>query len=160
MQRSAVLLQCLLCIWAAPGVPARADTPPEAKPAPSGEFSPTLDRLMKLPSSLDYGAGERGGMTPGEWRARYRALNEALEFEQKALEAAQKELSKIASTSDAWTLAAPIPGAVGAANDAPLDYQLHQEIQRRKSEIEHLERALLELDVRADFAGVPAEWRE
>jgi hypothetical protein len=115
---------------------------------------------MKLPSSLDYGAGERGGMTPGEWRARYRALNEALEFEQKALEAAQEELSKIARTSDAWTLAAPIPGAVGAANEAPLDYQLRQEIQRRKSEIEHLERALLELDVRADFAGVPAEWRE
>lgn len=115
---------------------------------------------MKLPSNLEFGAGERGGMTPGEWRARYRDLRAALEFEREGLKAAQAELSKIASTSEAWTLAAPIPGGTGAAADAPLDYQLRQEIHRRKGEIEHLEHALRDLDVRADLAGVPAEWRQ
>ena len=100
------------------------------------------------------------GMTPGEWRLRYRELRRGLEYEEKALEDAQAELSKIASTADAWTLAAPIPGGGAAATDAPLDYQLRQEIKRHKAEVEHLERALRELDVRADLAGVPAEWRQ
>lgn len=127
---------------------------------PSGETSPTLDRLLQLPSGLNYGGGEKGGMTPGEWRLRYRELRRGLEYEEKALEDAQAELSKIASTADAWTLAAPIPGGGAAAADAPLDYQLRQEIKRHKAEVEHLERALRELDVRADLAGVPAEWRQ
>jgi hypothetical protein len=99
-------------------------------------------------------------MTPGEWRVRYRNLREALEYEREGLEAAREELAKIASTASAWTLAAPIPGASAAAADAPLDYQLRQEIRRHKSEIEHLERALRDLDVRADLAGVPSAWRE
>jgi hypothetical protein len=70
------------------------------------------------------------------------------------------ERSKIASTTDAWTLAPPIPGGGAAAGEAPLDYQIRQEIQRHRSEVEHLERALRELDVQADLAGVPAEWRQ
>ena len=141
--------------------------PPAAEPSapppaivPQGEEASQLDKLMKLPSSLDYGAGERGGMTPGEWRARYRALREDLAWEREALEVAQAELEKIAGGSDAWTLAPAVPGVAAATADAPLDYELRQSIRRHKAEIEHLERALRELDVRADLAGVPAEWRE
>ena len=160
MQRRAVPLLCFLWIAAAFAGPVASESPAEPGATPSGESSPTLDRLLELPAGLNYGGGQKGGLTPGEWRVRYQELRRALEYEEKALADAQAELDKVASTSSAWTLAAPIPGAGAASSDAPLDYQLRQVIRRHKNEIEHLERALRELDVRADLAGVPAEWRQ
>jgi hypothetical protein len=157
--RAALLSSILIALGASAGL-AEPEAPGSGSEPPEGvEVSPTLDRLLQLPSSLEYGGGERGGMTRGQWRARYRELRDALGANQKALESAQKELQTIAGSADAWTVGPPIPGG-GASHDAPLDYQLRQEIQRYKSEIEHLERTLRELDVRADLAGVPAEWRE
>ncbi|MGI9431971.1 MAG: hypothetical protein ACR2PQ_07145 [Myxococcota bacterium] len=160
MQRRAAPLLCLLWIAVAFAGPVAAESPAEPGAIPSGESSPTLDRLLELPSGLNYGGGEKGGMTPGEWRVRYQELRGALAYEEKVLADAQAQMDKVASTTSAWTLAAPIPGASAGNSDAPLDYQLRQQIQRHKNEIEHLERALRELDVRADLAGVPAEWRQ
>jgi hypothetical protein len=43
--------------------------------------------------------------------------------------------------------------------DAPLDYQLRVSIRRHRSEIERLERKLKQLEIEANLAGVPPEWR-
>lgn len=118
-----------------------------------------LDQLLKLPQGLEYGGGERGGLTRGEWRGRFVSLRAALERERHLLEASRGELAKVAGSAEAWSIGPPIPGAQ-ASSDTPLDYRLRQEINQHKAEVERLERALRELTVQADLAGVPVEWRE
>lgn len=142
------------------GAAARGEEPgpetPEPSPAPSERPAPSLDQLMKLPSSGDYGVERRAGLTRGEWRARFARLDTALAEEQRGLEAAQGELDRIAGSADQWLFGPP-----GTTNtDAPLDYRLRQEIDRRKEEIERLKRARKDLSVEANLAGVPEEWRE
>jgi hypothetical protein len=53
---------------------------------------------------------------------------------------------------------APVPG-LEPSPDAPLDYQLRVAIRRHRSEIERLERKLKQLEIEANLAGVPPEWR-
>ena len=50
----------------------------------------------------------------------------------------------------------------GAANppEAPLDFQLRQELRRHREEVERLEGRLRELEIEANLAGVPEDWRE
>lgn len=141
---------------------AGAESPAGAPSGPTGATGPGekvgLDQLLELPDSLDYGGQEKGGLTRGEWRARFQSLREQLDNEKRLLAAAQAELGEIAGSADAWSVGPPIPGA--GASDAPLDYRLRQEITRHKDEIERLERALRDLQVRADLVGVPDDWRE
>jgi hypothetical protein len=44
--------------------------------------------------------------------------------------------------------------------DAPLDFRLRQEITRHKEEIERLKSARDSLEVEANLAGVPEDWRK
>lgn len=132
--------------------------------APSGEGAPVaeppaprvgLDELLKLPSSVDTAVERRGGLTRGEWRARFERIERELAQERRELEAAQRELDRIAGSVDQWLLGPP-----GMTNtDAPLDYRLRQEIARHKSEIERLEGARRDLEVEANLASVPSDWR-
>jgi hypothetical protein len=125
------------------------EAPAQAPPAVG------LDRLLKLPSGIDYGMERRGGLTRGEWRQRFAKVNEELERERRGLDAAQGELGKIAGTSSQWAVGPP-----GTTNtDTPLDYRLRQEIKRHKDEIERLEKDKTSLDVEANLAGVPPDWR-
>ena len=155
----------LLVAGLAAAVPAAAQQgegagDPAAGGAGSGESAPPvgLDQLLKLPSSLDYSVQTRGGQTPGEWRARFRRLEEALVAEREALAEAEGRLEDVARSTDPWTVGPALPG-VATRSEAPLDYELRQEIRRRREEIERLERQLRELSVEADLAGVPPEWR-
>lgn len=134
-----------------------------AVPAPAQE--PTaeprrieLDELLKLPESLRYEVDQRGGATRGEWRERFVTLREALAQERAALEKARRELEAVAVGTHAWSLG--LPGAGSAAAQAPLDYRLRNEIRQHEAEIERLERRLGDLEVEANLAGVPPEWRE
>ena len=153
------VLPVLAVLGAASGAEAQA---PKGEDPPDGTGRPpvSLDRLLELPSGLDYGVEERGGRTPGEWRSEFRTLRARLAYEERQLEAAQAELQKIAGSSSSWSVGPPIPGATAANSEAPLDYRLRQEINRHKGEIEALERALRALEVEANLAGVPAQWRE
>lgn len=126
--------------------------------APSAAPRVELDKLLKLPPSMDYSVDTRGGQTPGEWRGRFQRIRTALVSERQALEEAETRLEETASGSDAWRIAPPIPGA-GSTADAPLDFQLRQEIRKRREEIAHLEQELQELEIEADLAGVPEAWR-
>lgn len=155
--RARVALALLALVFARPAAgraeepapAAEADAPAQATPAVG------LDRLLKLPSGIDYGVERRGGLTRGEWRQRFARVQASLKEERSGLEVAQQELSRIAGTSSQWAVGPP-----GTTNtETPLDYRLRQEIKRRKDEIERLEKEESDLDVEANLAGVPPDWR-
>lgn len=133
-------------------LPADAEEPAEAAPRVE------LDELLKLPGSLRYDVDQKGGATRGEWRERFLSLRESLGQERESLERAKRELEEVAGGTDAWKLA--LPGAGNAATEAPLDYRLRNEIRQHEAEIERLEHRLRDLEVEANLAGVPPEWRE
>jgi hypothetical protein len=133
-----------------PGGAEDPTTPAAQRPAPS------LDQLMKLPANVDYGMERRAGLTRGEWRGRFARVDASRAEEKRGLEAAQAELDRIAGSADQWLFGPP--GTT--STDAPLDYRLRQEITRRKQEIERLERIRKDLEVEANLAAVPDEWRE
>jgi hypothetical protein len=132
----------------------RAEEPELAAPAPQPAG---LDRLLKLPEGQSYGVDRRGGLSRGEWKARFNELREALAGEKRALAHAQLQLDEVASSTSNWQMA-PIPG-LEVSPDAPLDYQLRHVIRRHKSEIERLGNRLGELEIEANLAGVPEDWR-
>jgi hypothetical protein len=136
------------------GAALRAEEP---APAPPGPKPAGLDRLLKLPEGQSYGVDRRGGLSRGEWRARFIELREAIAGEKRGLVAAQLRLDEVASSTSNWQMA-PIPG-LEVSPDAPLDYQLRHVIRRHKSEIERLENRLSELEIEANLAGVPEDWR-
>ena len=114
-----------------------------------------LDQLLKLPPSVSTGVERRGGMTRGEWRSRFERIEVQLAAEQRSLAEAQKERDRVAHSSDQWLMGAP-----GMTNtDAPLDYRLRQQITQHKEEIERLKSARDALEVEANLAGVPEDWR-
>jgi hypothetical protein len=116
-----------------------------------------LDQLLKLPDSQSYGVDRRGGLSRGEWRTRFLEVRTSLDDERKALATSQGKLDEVAGSASNWQMA-PIPG-MEPSPDAPLDYQLRLQIRRHKSEIDRLEKKLRELEIEANLAGVPEEWR-
>ncbi len=149
---------------AAPEAPVAAEpAPAPALPAPAPAGAPgevDLDTLLKLPSGLDYEVQTRGGETRGEWRSRFRTLRARLAHEKQALAEAEAKLAETAQAASQWTLAPPIPGAEAAMADAPLDFELRQDMKRHRQEIELIERQLQELEIEANLANVPPSWRE
>ena len=129
-----------------------------AAPGRAEEPAPNvgLDQLLKLPPSVSTGVERKGGMTRGEWRGRFERLDGQLASEQQSLAVKQKERDRVAHSSDQWLMGAP-----GMTNtEAPLDYRLRQEITQHKEEIERLKTARDSLEVEANLAGVPEDWRE
>jgi len=127
---------------------------PATEPAPEPA---QLDRLLKLPESQSFGVDRRGGLSRGEWRTRFLEVRTSLDSERQSLATAQGKLDEVAGNASNWQMA-PIPG-MEPSPDAPLDYQLRLQIRRHKSEIERLEKKLRELEIEANLAGVPEEWR-
>jgi hypothetical protein len=156
-RRPGTLLALSAAAWllAAPGV--AEDAAPVEEPLAASESPPPvgLDRLLKLPASVDYSVERRAGLTRGEWRTRFERIDTALEAEKQGLSTAQAELDRVAGSADQWLLGPP-----GMTNtEAPLDYRLRQEINRRKQEIERLESGRKDLEIEANLAGVPEDWR-
>ncbi|HVP28004.1 MAG TPA: hypothetical protein VMW35_02435 [Myxococcota bacterium] len=149
--------------------PARAAEP--AAPAPAKAESATgaatsetgqgvdLDRLLKLPSSGDYGMEKRGGATRAEWRSRFREARGDVDKSKKKLGTLQDKLDQAASESDSPWRFVP-PGASAAPSDNTENFSLTEAIRREKSELQRAEKRLRDLDVEANLAGVPADWRE
>lgn len=130
----------------------------DAQAGEGGSETPVrLERLLELPSSIDYTVERRGSATRGEWRERFRETRASLDHARTALEKAQRELEGMAEDSEAWQLAPP--GATEATN-APLSYRLRQEIRRQRAEVRRAEQRLRELEVEAELAGVPPDWRQ
>jgi len=137
---------------------AAAEPEPEAKAQPPPAVE--LDRLLKLPPTVEVQREQIGSATKSQWRARFASARAEHDAAVAGLEAAQKKLGTVAETSEAWTMAPPGAGATAGANEAPVDYQLRQEVRRGREDLIRSEQNLRELTIEADLAGVPADWRE
>jgi hypothetical protein len=130
------------------------ETPPVA--AAAGEGDVALDQLLTLPADRTYSVEKKGGLTRGEWRARYGEVRADLQKERTAYEETQLKLEDAAG--GAWSVN-PIPGAEQDTSRNPVDFQLRTQLRKHREEIERLERKLRQLDIEANLAGVPEEWR-
>ncbi|HEU4431280.1 MAG TPA: hypothetical protein VFT98_21150 [Myxococcota bacterium] len=135
----------------------------EGEPAPSATEPPAeskpgvaLDQLLTLPEDRTYAVDRKGGMTRGEWRTRYGEVRADLQKERAALAVTQDKLDDASGAQ--WSVN-PIPGAESDPSKSPVDFQLRTELRRHREEIERLERKLRQLDIEANLAGVPEEWR-
>jgi hypothetical protein len=139
---------------------ARADGPAVAPTAPP---KVTLDQLLKLPDTVEYTSELKGGATPDEWRKRFREARADLEHARAALEQSLAEMHE-SGDSGAWKVAPPGLGNVtnnstSGEDAAPSNYQLSMEIKRQRGEVRRAEQALSDLEVEANLAGVPDDWR-
>jgi hypothetical protein len=116
-----------------------------------------LGRLLKLPDSYAKPTESRRGMGRSEWEVRFESVRLELAESHAALEAAQTELGNAAGDSSQWSVAAP--GTSPNPENTPLSYKLRQEIRRNREIIERSEKKLRSLEIEADLAEVPANWR-
>jgi hypothetical protein len=121
----------------------------------------SLDKLLKIPPTVSFEPTERGHSTKAEWRERFDEANSDLAKARAELAETQAKLAEIGSESSAWTMGAPGLSSVDreVAVDAPLDQTLSKEMKRRRAEVERAERRRAELEVEANLAQVPDDWR-
>ena len=156
---AAALGLCLGCAGAARAEEPAREAPATAPVAPSEATPPSgvaLDQLLTLPSERTYSVERKAGLTRGEWRARYGEVRIDLEKERQALEATQLKLEDAGGGQ--WSVN-PIPGSDSDTSRSPIDFQLRTELRRHREEVERLERKLRQLDIEANLAGAPEEWR-
>jgi hypothetical protein len=120
---------------------------------------PDLDRLLKLPDSMEYSSDEKAGATRSEWRQRFYDAHAGVASAEKALEKAQSELKETVGAKSEWQLAPPGMPADASSEDSSSAFQLRQEVKRRRGEVDRTRARLRELEVEANLAGVPQEWR-
>jgi len=125
----------------------------------SSSKSVTLDRLLTLPATPLIESGQRGGLTRGEWSARFADAEAAVETAKAELDASLDKMSEVVGKSSNWKVAAPGVQA-GISDDSPANYGLKHEVQRKREDVARAERALLDLGVEASLAGVPEEWQK
>lgn len=151
------LIACatLLCAMVATG-PALAEEAPPMEPK-AGAPEVGLDQLLRLPNSYDADVDRRSGATETEWRRRFREARQELADAEKRLAEIERELKETSQTSAGWSVAAP-----GAADPqaSPLSLRLREEVKVQRARIEAANRRIRELEVEADLAAVPPEWRE
>jgi hypothetical protein len=129
---------------------AEVDSPPK---------SVTLDRLLTLPARPLTESGQRGGLTRGEWSGRFADAEAAVETAKAELDASLEKTAEVVGKAGNWNVAAP-GGQAAANDDAPANYGLKQEVQRKREGVARAERALRDLGVEANLAGVPKEWQK
>jgi hypothetical protein len=133
----------------------------DAKSTPAPAATPPavgMDRLLKLPSEYKPDMETRGGATRAEWRERFQKARGEIDTTKHALESAQTKLEEAAADSSSpWRVSAP--GAGTSTGESTERYPLTYEVKRQKEELERAERRLRDLDVEANLAGVPKDWR-
>jgi len=144
---------------------AQAEEPPvgnasEAPAAAPGDAQPAtgvaLDQLLTLPSNRTYAVERKGGLTRAEWRTRYGEVRGDLQKERAALEETEAKLEEAGGGQ--WSVN-PIPGAESDTSRSPIDFQIRTQLRKHREEIDRLERKQRQLDIEANLAGVPEEWR-
>ncbi len=132
--------------------------------APAHGEDPTppvaLDNLLRLPTGYQAPPPPpEGGATldETEWREKFAEAQRDVFRAQRKLDASEEELREIAKTSDTWSLAPP--GSQAQSPSGPLSYELRQRLDRQRAELERAEKALQSLQIQANIAGVPEEWR-
>ena len=145
----------VLAVWLVVATTAQAEA--GASQATGNAPKVDLGRLLKLPDSYAKPAESRRGMGRPEWEVRFESVRLELAESHAALEAAQTELGNAAGDSSQWSVAAP--GTSPNPENTPLSYKLRQEIRRNREIIERNQKKLRSLEIEADLAEVPANWR-
>jgi hypothetical protein len=105
-------------------------------------------------------AEKKGGRTKNQWLERYRTVQRDLEKAQENLAESRAVLEeRMGNETSSWKMAAPGMGDASRTSDAPTDYKLTQQLKRDREELARSERAVQDLDVEANLAGVPEDWR-
>jgi hypothetical protein len=130
--------------------------------ARSPEGDPGIDALLQLPSSYSMDEPDAvAGANEKEWRRRFMKAESALATARDQLEATRAELDSVAGEggSSQWSIAPPGSSSGNNATNSPMSFKLRQQLREDRERIEQLEKALRELRIEADLAGVPQHWR-
>jgi hypothetical protein len=128
----------------------------EVEPPPK---SVTLDQLLTLPSALPVESGQHGGLTRGEWSGRFAEAEADVQTAKAELDESLDKLSEVVGKASNWKVAAPGLQAPPSEN-SPANYGLKQGVQRKREDVARAERALRDLIVEANLAGVPKDWHK
>lgn len=151
-----------------PSIPARASEGKSAEPPepPIRGSGPRLDSLLELPPGFGAGSGSPAvaGTSEAEWRRRFEQARRARAEARARLAATRRELDGVVEEGGGsqWNVAPAIGGGGGGSpggGSSPLSFKLRQDLKRHREDVEAAERAMRELRIEADLAGVPAAWR-
>lgn len=117
----------------------------------------SLDRLLKLPDDYGVDTERRGGAGASEWRRRFREAQARLDGARERLAHTQSQLEQMAQDSEQWKMAAP---GTSTPENSPLSYKLREDLRRQRDDVANAERALKDLEVEANLAAVPDDWRK
>lgn len=154
---------CLPALWLALPVAAEEGAEGAARPAPpAAEAKPAsvpLDQLLKLPDSFSGRAPPllRAGATQKEWQGRFRTAREKIQDARVALARVERELEETASESSSYQIA--MPNQPASTDGSTLSFRLSQELKRRREQLGRAEADLQDLEIQANLAGVPEDWR-
>jgi hypothetical protein len=143
----------LLALSSAPVRAEEVDARPGVDPS-----APTvdLDNLLKLPEGFGAEVETRQGATKVAWLGRFERARKDLDEARVALARVERELESASGSSSSWQVSAP--GASNAEN-SPLSFKLRQDVKEQRALITDAERRLRALEVEADLASVPRDWR-
>ncbi len=157
--RRRALAAALAFAWFAGQAGAEPTLEPEVGEVP-------LDQLLRLPASSgrDSQIERRGGLTRVEWETRFRRARAERIDADTAIARTRAAIEQKAAKDGGgqWRMGAPGLGNLEAAHDprdSPLDYQLTQTLRRNRDELARADRQLQDLEVEANLASVPVEWR-
>lgn len=124
--------------------------------APPAEAVPKLDKLLRLPSGVAYDVERKGGAGRLEWKERFADARKDIASAKKEADAVSGKLEKAAVNSDQWRFVPP-GGDVTAENQDNI--RLRMDLEKRREELARAERRLKDLEVEANLAAVPEDWR-
>lgn len=133
-----------------------------ASPAPAQEpraGSPGLDRLLRLPDSVEFSSELKGGATRSEWRQRFGDARASLAKAEAALAESQGKLAAAAGEKSEWQFSPPGVPSQQPSEDSSSNFSLREQVRRNRGEVDRAKARLRELNVEANLAGVPEEWR-
>lgn len=133
-----------------------AAAPAQEPAAPPAEAAPKLDKLLKLPNGVAYDVERRGGAGRLEWKERFADARKEIASAKKEVDAVSGKLEKAAVNSDQWRFVPP-GGDVTAENQDNI--RLRMDLEKRREDLARAERRLKDLEVEANLAAVPEDWR-
>ncbi len=131
------------------------DAPRSAEPAPDV----ALDDLLKLPNTMSFGNERRAGGSADEWRRRFREGRDAIREATDALDETKRALDEMAEGGGGggqWQVAPP---GSNQTELQPMSFKLREEVKRNRARQSEAKKRFRALEIEADLAGVPPEWR-